>query len=189
MNSMATETTPLHTTRKNSIYNYEHPEFISAITKPHHFVELIKSGKIKPANHKAKILLVEDERILQQVHTFFLRKVGYNFDLAETGADTLEMFYQNHYDLIILDIGLPDMSGIEVGKTIRSHEKGKNVPILALTGFGKAIEDECLAAGIDEVLDKPIGFKELASVLKKRLNKSRSNLPMAYQPSNLSAFL
>ena len=134
-------------------------------------VEWIQSGKVKPANNRARILLVEDEKSLQQLHTSFLEKAGYEFNLAETGEQALRLFEEGLYDLILLDIGLPDMSGVEVGRTIRSYKEGKDIPILALTGFGKSVEEECLSAGFDEVLAKPIGFKELTAILKERLEE------------------
>ncbi|MFZ0219079.1 MAG: response regulator, partial [Candidatus Aquirickettsiella sp.] len=68
-------------------------------------------------------MLVEDHLIIQRVHSIFLKKMGYPVDIAENGKQTLEMCLRSTYHLIILDAGLPDMRGVEIGKRIRILEK------------------------------------------------------------------
>jgi two-component system aerobic respiration control sensor histidine kinase ArcB len=123
---------------------------------------------------KDKILLVEDELAFQCIHKAALKKMGYNLDLAEDGEHAIRLFENNLYDLILLDIGLPDISGIEVGKIIRTHNKGRHIPILALTGYGKQVEPQCLEAGFDEVLPKPIQLRLLEKILKEKLEQKCS---------------
>ena len=146
--------------KPSAFYNSNSPVFSS------------REREISKTHCKSKILLVEDEVGFQCLHKTALKKMGYDLDLAENGQDAINLFQQNTYDLILLDIGLPDMSGIEVGRFIRAHNKGKSVPILALTGYGKQVEPECLAVGFDEVLSKPIKLKELETILKDRLRQS-----------------
>lgn len=74
-------------------------------------------------DNKKKILLVEDQLIIQRVHSIFLRKMGYQVDIAINGKQTLELCVCNVYHLVILDAGLPDMKGVELGKKIRMLEK------------------------------------------------------------------
>ena len=87
-------------------------------------------------------------------------------DIATTGAQAISMS-KNNYDIILLDIGLPDVNGIEVGKTIRALHP--NIPIIGITAYGDIIENECLAAGINEIATKPIRREQFYNLLSKYL--------------------
>ena len=155
--------------KHSKFYNFKDPIFFSNILKGSNnkftkFTKCIKN----------KILLVEDELAFQYIHKAALKKMGYNLDLAEDGENAIRLFENNLYDLILLDIGLPGISGIEVVKFIRSHNKGRHIPILALTGYGKQIEPQCLEAGFDEVLPKPIQLGQLEKILRQKLRQTHS---------------
>ena len=166
-----------HSTEPNTFYNLSCSISSSGRFKKN--IILKKNINKLNSKFKNKILLVEDELVFQCIHKTALKKMGYDLDLAEDGAHAIRLFERNLYDLILLDIGLPDISGIEVGKFIRTHNKGKHIPILALTGYGKQVEPQCLAAGFDEVLPKPIQLRELESILKEKLDKR--SLQTSYQ--------
>lgn len=85
----------------------------------------LREKNILKTPFKNKILLVEDEVNFQYLHKAALKKMGYDLDLAEDGEQAINLFQKNTYNLILLDIGLPDMSGIDVGRFIRAHHKGK----------------------------------------------------------------
>lgn len=119
---------------------------------------------------KPNILLIEDEFSLQALHSIYLEKAGYTFQLAPNGKEAIRIFNENHFDLILLDIELPDISGIEVNKRIRSSYYGRNIPIIALTSLGKSIEKECLNAGVDQVLDKPIKYNQFVKSVQTALS-------------------
>lgn len=115
-----------------------------------------------------KILLVEDDPIIQRVHTLFLQQLGAKVELAKNGAEALRLFSQD-YDLIFLDIGLPDLSGIEVARRIRAHEQTHGVKrnvLIALTAFGKLMKEECLAVGFDDFYTKPLPIEAFIESLK-----------------------
>lgn len=152
-------------TQENLAYGFHHHNYSPFFSKR-------KKEDFSPINNlaKNKILLVEDELVFQCLHRAALKKMGYNIDLAGNGAQAIEHFQCNAYDLVLLDIGLPDMSGIEVGQFIRSHIDGKHIPILALTGYGKQVEPQCLEAGFNEVLEKPIKLDRLEFILKETLS-------------------
>lgn len=115
--------------------------------------------------NKKKILLVEDQLIIQRVHSIFLKKMGYQVDLAINGQQTLEMFSNNAYNLVILDAGLPDIQGIEVGKKIRIIEKNNNanrMPIILLSAYpSNSLKKWCQEAEIDNFSTKPIDRKSV----------------------------
>lgn len=116
-----------------------------------------------------KILLVEDEKIVQMINTLMLKKLGCQVDLAETGEEALAKF-KNGYNVIMMDIGLPDKRGTQVAAEIRRTEFGKDIPIIALTAFtGDEIDTECLAAGIDAIYNKPLNEETLKKILQQHL--------------------
>jgi len=112
-----------------------------------------------------KALLVEDHPVAQRVHQAFLQKMGCLVDVAENGRKALALSTQP-YDIILLDINLPDLSGLEICRTLRKHELTAHTPIIALTAYGE-IEEECLSAGIDIVISKPVIFEKLQTFMKR----------------------
>jgi len=131
-------------------------------------------------DNKKKILLVEDQLIIQRVHSIFLKKMGYHVDIAINGQQTLEMCLYRTYHLIILDAGLPDMEGVEVGKKIRMLEKNNKTtrkPIILLSAYpANNLEKWCQEAEIDNFSTKPIPYKELFSMLENIFNKNKPRL-------------
>ena len=113
-----------------------------------------------------KILLVEDERLARIVNKMLLEELGYRLDIAENGQQAFDMSQSTDYSLIFMDIGLPDISGIEVTLRIRRCEKARRTPIVALTAFMQAdLEEKCLAAGMDQVLTKPTAAATLQQTI------------------------
>lgn len=111
-----------------------------------------------------RILVVEDHVIIRKLHALFLKQMRFNFDLVTTGYEALNYDYKN-CTLVLLDIGLPDIDGITVCSTLRATYSKKELPIIALTAHGQGIEQECFEAGMNEVLQKPIEFDHLKSIL------------------------
>jgi CheY-like chemotaxis protein len=126
-------------------------------------------------DNKNKILLVEDEPIIRRVHRLFLEKMGFQVDVAVDGMQTLEMCTHHFYRLIILDGGLPDMTGLEVGKKIRSLEKKNQTtrkPILLLSAYSSdLLKQWCKEAEIDSFAIKPIRYNDLFFILEDYFSK------------------
>jgi two-component system, OmpR family, copper resistance phosphate regulon response regulator CusR len=126
-------------------------------------------------NETGNILIVEDE---VKVATFIkkgLHTQGFDSEIAENGLDALELFENNNFDLIILDIGLPGMSGIELCKNIRG--KNQRIPILMLTALG-SVSDKLsgFEVGTDDYLVKPFDFMELLVRIKALLKRSKEQV-------------
>jgi two-component system, OmpR family, aerobic respiration control sensor histidine kinase ArcB len=125
------------------------------------------SPVLSEKNHK-KILLVEDDDVVQKVHRTMLERLGYYVDIAETGGKALAMLPEK-YHIIFMDIGLPDITGLEVTHAIRKKEQEKNlnrIPVIAITAHGsKEDKENCLKAGIDEMAVKPITLPEFEEIL------------------------
>ncbi|MBF0381537.1 MAG: PAS domain S-box protein [Magnetococcales bacterium] len=121
-------------------------------------------------SEKTTILLAEDDPINQLVMLKILKRLGLSPDLAQNGLEVLEMVAQKQYDLIFMDIQMPEMDGLQAVRELRDREKtdGHNhhTSVVALTAFAlDGDERMCLTAGMDDYLCKPIGSKELLRVL------------------------
>lgn len=120
--------------------------------------------------HDKYLLLVEDNKINQLVAGKFLQKFGYQYDIAENGAQALERMQTKAYDAILMDCQMPVLDGFEATKRIRLLEQSsqRHVPIIGLTA--NALEgdrEKCLACGMDDFTTKPIKIDELEAKLKQ----------------------
>lgn len=107
---------------------------------------------------RTKVLLVEDSPIAARVGRLALESHGAQVDVAVDGQSALDYAEQGQYDLIFMDIGLPDMSGIDVTTEIRAREREQGleaVPIVALTA-NPSCKGNCLDAGMDGFAEKPL---------------------------------
>lgn len=118
-----------------------------------------------PALH---ILLVEDIELNVVVARSVLEKMGNSVDVAMTGKAALEMFRPDEYDLVLLDIQLPDMTGLDIARTLnKSYQRDELPPLIALTANVLKGKREYLDAGMDDVLSKPLSVPALTAVIKK----------------------
>ena len=116
------------------------------------------------------ILLAEDNLINQKITVSFLKRLGHSVDVADNGRIAIEKFQSHSYDLILMDIQMPEVSGFEATKAIREIEKksSKHVPIIALTAHALVGDKEkCLDAGMDDYLTKPLSYEELNKSISK----------------------
>ncbi|MCC8365093.1 aerobic respiration two-component sensor histidine kinase ArcB [Xenorhabdus sp. PB61.4] len=119
------------------------------------------------------ILLVEDIELNVIVARSVLEKLGNSVDVAMTGGDALDMFDPDEYDLVLLDIQLPDMTGLDVARELHQRYPNHTLPpLIALTANVLKDKKEYLDAGMDEVLSKPLSVKELTAVMEKFWGKS-----------------
>lgn len=118
-----------------------------------------------------KILLIEDENSVVSFVLKGLSEQGYEVSVALNGSQGIDMALDNSYDLIILDIMLPEKNGLEVCKTVRQHNK--KIPILMLTALGTAENIVVgLDAGADDYLVKPFKFIELLARIRTLLRRT-----------------
>ncbi|MBF0389885.1 MAG: response regulator [Desulfamplus sp.] len=116
----------------------------------------------------AKILLVEDNKINQQVATEILRGFELIVDVAHNGKEAVDMAQNGSYELILMDIQMPVMSGYEATSIIKKDSRVSHIPIIAMTAHAMAGAKElCFEAGMDDYVSKPIEPKTLLSILKR----------------------
>ena len=130
----------------------------------------------KSTQFNAYVLVVEDNPINQTVMRAMLTSLGCAVDVASNGQEAVKQFEQHEYDLIFMDIGLPDMDGLQVTKSllaIKKKLKRPAIPIVALTAH--VMEDDrknCLKAGMTDMLTKPIVHAQLVELLKRLIKPS-----------------
>jgi len=116
----------------------------------------------------ARVLLVEDNEINQEVALGQLEDAEVEVDVAENGEMAVRMVQSNPYDLVLMDMQMPVMDGIEATRVIRSDPRFKNLPIIAMTANAMAADrDKCLDAGMNDHIPKPIDPQELFRVLSQ----------------------
>lgn len=130
----------------------------------------------------AKVLLVEDNKMVQIATKSQLEELGCLIDIADTGEKAVHLLHTNEYDLVFMDIGLPDKNGCEVAAEIRTWEKQRkrHTPIVALTAhIDESNKQECLKVGMESVLTKPLNIEDAEAVLKTFVYQRKSSFKVS----------
>lgn len=145
------------------IIKFKIGQYIEEKTKA--FVQVTRA--MEPLN----ILLAEDDYVNQKVISRMLTEKGHSVEIANSGLEALVMYKKRKYDVILMDIQMPDMDGIETTKRIREievEEDSKHTPIVALTAYAlKGDRERFLAKGMDEYVPKPVQMDELFYIIVK----------------------
>ncbi|MEK6481105.1 response regulator [Catalinimonas sp. 4WD22] len=121
------------------------------------------------ANTK-KVLVAEDSSVIQNLTKKVLQFQNYEIDSVKNGEEVLKAIEADDYDIILMDIGMPKMDGMECTKQIRAMDdpQKSTIPIIAITGNAKNYSvEEFTNVGINEYLQKPLNFDHLVEVVKK----------------------
>ena len=119
----------------------------------------------------ARILLVDDEEAIQTLLAYPLRKEGYEVAVARDGREALDMFGAQRFDLVVLDVMMPRLDGIEVCRRLRSRSQ---VPIIMLTARDDEVDKVLgLEIGADDYITKPFSVREFRSRVKAALRRTR----------------
>ncbi len=114
-----------------------------------------------------RILIAEDNPVNQKIAVKILNKLGYQPSLANNGKEALEMVSNEQYDMILMDVQMPEMNGLEATKMIRTCLEIQPVVIAMTANVMQGDRDDCLQAGMDDYMSKPIDLSELLSQLEK----------------------
>ena len=143
------------------------------------------TAKVKPAmdpgmaaRHPLRILLAEDNVVNQKLALRLLSQMGYRADLASNGIEAIECIERQTYDVVLMDVQMPEMDGLEASRRITARWKARERPrIVAMTANAmQGDREECLAAGMDDYLTKPIRVDELVAMLGHIPTRSRESL-------------
>lgn len=119
-----------------------------------------------------KILVIEDEELMRKTLEFRLKKDGYEVQLAKDGREGIEMSRSGEFNLIISDIMMPFVSGLEIVSRIRTNPQTKETPIIILSAVGlENIILEAFELGADDFITKPFNLSELSIRVRKHIKK------------------
>jgi two-component system sensor histidine kinase/response regulator len=146
-------------------------------------VPSIESPEVSPApaaGERARVLVLEDSDANQMVMLARLQRLGCQCDAVNKGSDAVRLVSQRRYGLVLADLSLPDMSGLEVAAAIRQiGGETARVPIVAVTGDTHPRDRErCLAAGMNDYLTKPVDPQELMRVIERYVPRSPAAVPV-----------
>ena len=122
-----------------------------------------------PDKRKLRILLAEDNLVNQRLATRVIEREGHHVQVAGSGREALAMLQQEEFDLVLMDIQMPDLDGLQTTARIRQMESfsGKRLPIVAMTAqTGDSDRQRCLKAGMDAYVSKPIRVSELMNLIE-----------------------
>jgi signal transduction histidine kinase/CheY-like chemotaxis protein len=139
--------------------------------RPEHF-PLLASHALPKGLAGLRVLLAEDNSVNQKLGVRLLERRGHTVMVAETGRAALEALANHPFDVVLMDVQMPEMDGLEATASIREREKttGKHIPIIAMTANAMMGDKErCLAAGMDAYVSKPIQIRELLAVIETYL--------------------
>ena len=132
------------------------------------------------SEHSARILLVDDEQSIQTLLSYPLRKEGYEVVQATDGRQALDRFDEQSFDLVVLDLMLPRIDGLEVCRRLRSKS---SVPIIMLTAKSEEIDKVVgLELGADDYITKPFSLREFSSRIKAALRRAEMSRPAETAP-------
>jgi two-component system, sensor histidine kinase and response regulator len=138
---------------------------------------LITRHSLREERNKLRVLLAEDNAVNQTLAVRILEKRGYSVTVAGNGREALAALQKEEFDLILMDVQMPEMDGFETTAAIRQTEKqsGKRIPIVAMTAHAlKGDEERCLAGGMDGYVSKPIRTNELFATIERVIAETKN---------------
>jgi two-component system sensor histidine kinase/response regulator len=143
-------------------------------------VPLVTRHALRESRKNLKVLLAEDNAVNRALAARLLEKRGHTVVPVENGREALEAVEKQSYDLILMDVQMPEMDGFEATTAIRARESGtgRRIPIVAMTAHAlKGDRERCLAAGMDDYISKPIRAQELLDVILVVVGRQAGNNP------------
>ncbi len=153
--------------------------FVAAVAGPDTEIKPLTEQKPAVTKRKLNILLVEDNIINQKLALALLKQNGHTVTVTNDGAEALEQFIANSFDLVLMDIQMPIMDGFESTRRMREHESQNSVqvqtPIVALTAHASSADrEQCLAVGMNEYISKPIRAAALHQLIEQQTGQLTS---------------
>jgi CheY-like chemotaxis protein len=134
------------------------------------------SYPITGKSNQLRILLAEDEEVNRLATSKLLEKLGHTVKTAKDGQEAIALLKDDSFDVILMDIQMPVMDGVEATKSIRGGDAGqgnKDIPIIAMTAYAMSGDKEnFLAAGMDSYISKPVDMKQLDALLQDKIQNT-----------------
>ncbi len=135
---------------------------------------IMTSGFDKDESITAHVLLAEDAKANQDLISALIQRLGFKIDIASDGLQAVDMWKKNQYDLILMDLNMPNMNGLETTEVIRNLENpDQPTPIIAITvNAMKGDMKNCIASGMNDYIEKPVDFEKIGTIIKLWLSKT-----------------
>jgi signal transduction histidine kinase/ActR/RegA family two-component response regulator len=175
---------------EGSVFYFELPEQLASSKgsdhEPVHVVQKVKTPVVPISASlnnstpvtKGRVLLTEDNLVNQKLATLLLQRQGYEVQLAQNGSEAIEAFKSARFDVVLMDMHMPILSGTDATRTIRHWEKSagqSRTPIIAMTAnVLQEDKEECFQAGMDDYISKPINASDLFAMIGKWTSGSPS---------------
>ncbi|MGD0200397.1 MAG: PAS domain S-box protein [Bryobacteraceae bacterium] len=133
-------------------------------------IEALGAALRRPGPASVRVLLAEDNRVNRTIALRMLERSGYQADAVSNGLLVVEAALSGRYDIVLMDVHMPEMDGLQATAEIRRRETGQRLPIVAMTARAMAGDREgCLEAGMDDYLSKPVRREELVNAIERCL--------------------
>jgi two-component system sensor histidine kinase/response regulator len=152
----------------------------------------VESAKARTSTKPLCVLVAEDSEFNAQLMQELLAKRGHRVRLARNGREALQLAHADAFDLLLLDVHMPELDGFQVIEAVRQREQGTgwHLPVIALTARSRKEDRErCLSAGMDGFLTKPVGFEELWATIDEVLNGTSKRDSRAQHVLNTTVLL
>lgn len=137
----------------------------------------VRPRTVKPPPGAGTVLIVEDNELNMKLFSDLLSAHGYTIHQTRNGKDAVELARQHHPDLILMDIQLPEISGLEVTRRIKSDDTLRDIPVVAVTAFAmKGDEERIRAGGCEAYISKPISVITFLDTVKHFVGERRQRL-------------
>lgn len=185
--------TELLNTVMNVVHHEEALSYKSGRVSDEQSAALLTAASSEELNSGLRILLADDNEINQKLVIALLKKKDWEVVPVTDGIAAVEAFNSAAYDLILMDIQMPEMDGLEATREIRNHESfgGSHIPIVAMTAYAmKEDRERCLEAGMDDYISKPIKPGELFTTVERLLVGRSATVNLADEPPvNINALV
>ena len=131
------------------------------------------AGAATPRLARKRVLIVEDNPLNMKLFSAMVGSQGYDVLQATDGPGGLDLAHRQHPDLIIMDVQLPGMSGLEVTSSLKADEATQNIPVIATTAYAlRGDEERIRASGCDAYMAKPIAISEFLALIETLLSRA-----------------
>ena len=119
---------------------------------------------------RKKVLIAEDYADIRQMTRIMIESIGFDVIEAANGFEAIEQAKMNHPDVVLMDIAMPMLNGITAASMIHQLDECRDIPIIAITAFGRDYVNQASDYGFDAIIEKPVDMDELKLILEARLN-------------------
>src|SRR5499427_5334032 len=123
---------------------------------------------------RLNVLLVEDDADARGLYIYMLAAAGYKVKAVSNGLEAFAEIQVNRPDLIVTDIAMPVLSGLDLILAVRSHDEFADLPVVAITSFGEKLREQARAAGATDAIDKPTDIARMREVIEASVSRSSS---------------